>query len=350
MVRHGQASEAWSSVDVRQKRPTITDVAALAGVSVGTVSNVLNSTIPVSEARRERVLKVIQELGYSQNMLAQGLRRKRSPVVGICVPNTSIAYFAALMDAFEEVASSHGIEIMQVLSRSDTQKEYQRVQSLLRYHVGGLLLVPTIDPEATYEMIAGSGVPVVVVDRAPLEGFPFDRVIFDNRGAMQRAVAGLIARGHRSILFVVQQKRLVVTQQRIAGLREAAAPEAVHTKILECGQDEATLTALLAAELLREQRPTAIIVSNSTLAAWALRAFRVLRLDCPQDVSLLAFDQPDWADLVTPALSVVRQPTREIARMAWTFLMQRMRNEADAVQQIQLEAEVIFRASVKDLR
>lgn len=337
-------------MDVRQKRPTITDVAALAGVSVGTVSNVLNSTIPVSEARRERVLKVIQELGYSQNMLAQGLRRKRSPVVGICVPNTSIAYFSALMDAFEEVASSHGIEIMQVLSRSDTQKEYERVRSLLRYHVGGLLIVPTIDPEATYEMISASGVPVVVVDRAPLEGFPFDRVTFDNRAAMQRAVEGLIACGHRSILFVVQQKRLVVTQQRIEGLQASAVPKAVHTRILECGQDEATLTALLAAELRREQRPTAIIVSNSTLAAWALRSFRVLRLDCPRDVSLLAFDQPDWADLVTPSLSVVRQPTREIARMAWTFLMQRMRNEADAVQQIQLEAEVIFRDSVRDLR
>src|SRR6478672_4776321 len=85
---------------VTQKRPTITNVAALAGVSVGTVSNVLNGTIPVSESRRERVMQVIQELGYSQNVLAQGLRKKRSPIVGVCVPHTSIAYFSALMEAF----------------------------------------------------------------------------------------------------------------------------------------------------------------------------------------------------------------------------------------------------------
>jgi LacI family transcriptional regulator len=336
---------------VTQKRPTITDVASLAGVSVGTVSNVLNGTIPVSESRRERVLKVIQELGYSQNVLAQGLRRKRSPIVGVCVPHTSIAYFSALMEAFEEIASIAGFEIMQVLSRGDGQKEYQRVQSLLRYHVGGLLLVPTVDPEATYEIVAASGVPVVVVDRAPLETFPFDRVGFDNRDAMLRVMQGLIERGHRNILFIVQQKKLIVTQQRIEGLRAAAeaCAEPVITKIVEVGQDQSSFAAALAGELQRRDRATAMIASNSILAAFALRAFRTLRLDCPRDISLIAFDEPVWADLVTPALSVVCQPTRDIARVAWTFLMQRMRNEAEGVQQIQLEAPVVFRGSVRSL-
>jgi DNA-binding LacI/PurR family transcriptional regulator len=176
-------------------------------------------------------------------------------------------------------------------------------------------------------------------------------VYFDNRTAMRLATQGLIDRGHRSILFIVQQKRLIVTQQRIEGLTEAAESHSdpVQTRVLECGKDPETLTAILAGEFQRKQRPTAIVVSNSTLAAWAIRALRVLRLNCPRDVSLMAFDQPEWADLVTPALSVVRQPTREIARMAWTFLMQRMRNEAQEVQQIQLEAQVIFRDSVRDL-
>jgi LacI family transcriptional regulator len=336
---------------MKQKKSTILDVAALAGVSVGTVSNVLNGTIPVSRSRRDRVLKIINELGYSQNMLARGLRGKRTPVVGVCVPQTTIAYFSALMEAFEEVASKNGIEIMQVLSHGNSQKEYERVQSLLRYHVGGLLLVPTIDPEATYEIIAASGVPVVVVDRAPQGSFPFDRVTFDNRGAMYQATQGLIERGHRNILFIVQQKKLVLTQQRIEGLRAAAeaAGGRIETKVMECGQDQATLAALLAGELRRKQRPTGIIVSNSILAAWVMRAFRMLQIDCPKDVSLLAFDQPEWADLVTPALSVVRQPTQDIARTAWTFLMQRMRNEAENVQQIQLEAQVIFRASVRSI-
>jgi len=336
---------------MKEKKSTILDVAALAGVSVGTVSNVLNGTIPVSRSRRDRVLKVIKELGYSQNMLARGLRGKRTPVVGVCVPQTSIAYFSALMEAFEEVASKNGIEIMQVLSHNSSRKEYERVQSLLRYHVGGLLLVPTIDPEATFEMIAASDVPVVIVDRSPPEEFPFDRVTFDNRGAMQQATRGLVERGHRNILFVVQQKKLAITQQRIEGLNAAVESHGgrILTKVIECGPDQATLAALLAGELRRKQKPTAIIVSNSMLAAWAIRAFRMLQIECPKDISLLAFDQPEWAELVTPALSVVCQPTQDIARTAWTFLMQRMRGEAEGVQQIQLEAQVIFRGSVRHL-
>lgn len=336
---------------MRARRPTINDVAARAGVSVGTVSNVVNGTTTVSKRRRDRVLKVIKELGYSQNMLARGLRRNRSPVVGLCVPHTSIAYFSALVDAFEEVASSNGIEIMQVLSRQDPQKEYQRVQSLLKYHVGGVILVPTMKSEATFEMLASSGVAVVVVDRAPGEKFSFDRVTFDNRVAMRQATQGLIDRGHRNILFVVRERMLGVTIQRVEAMQQIAkaCAETVTTKVLECGEDQATLTARLAVELQRRNRPSAIIVSNSTIAAWLIRALRVLKLKCPEDVSVLAFDEPEWADLVMPALSVVRQPTREIARMAWAFLMQRMRNEADHMQQIQLDAQVIFRESVRNV-
>ncbi|WP_165923665.1 LacI family DNA-binding transcriptional regulator [Bosea sp. BK604] len=328
---------------------TILDVAAMAGVSVGTVSNVLNGTITVSEARRQRVLDVIKELGYSPNMLALGLRRKRSPVVGICVPQTSIPYFSALMEAFEEVAAAHGIEIMQVLSQGDAQIEYQRIVSLLKYRVGGLLIVPSKDPSATYEMIAASGVPTVVVERAPDDDFAFDRVTFDNHAVMQRATQGLIDRGHRSILFIVSEAGLIVNQQRIAGMRAAADPVGVHIRVLEGGRDQSTLTARLAGELQNEPRPTAIVVSTSTFAAWVLRAFRVLRIDCPRDISLLSFEQPEWEDLVTPKLSVVSRPTREIARMAWTFLMRRMRNEAEIPQRIQLDAEVIFRESVRHI-
>jgi LacI family transcriptional regulator len=333
-----------------KRKSTIADVASLAGVSVGTVSNVLNQTIPVSKAKRDRVLNAIQALGYSQNMLAHGLRRKRSPVVGLCVPHTSIAYFAALVDAFEEVASSNGIEIMQVLSHQDPQKEYERIQSLLKYHVGGILLVPSMEPEETYALIKASGVPVVVIDRAP-QVFDFDRVTFDNTLAMRQATQELIDRGHRNILFIVRQRRLIVTVQRVQGLNEAAgrAPEPVTTKVLESGSDESTLTALLAIEMQKPNRPTAVVVSNSTIAVWVIRALRVLKLDCPRDVSLLTFDEPEWADLVTPNLSVVRQPTREIALMAWTFLIQRMRNEAEFVQQIQLEAKVIIRDSVRTI-
>lgn len=332
---------------MKPKNPTIMDVAKRAKVSVGTASNVLSEKVPVSDDRRARVLKAVEELGYAQNMLAFGLRRRRWPVVGLCVPFTSISYFSALVDAFEEVAVNRGFEIMQVLSQQDPAKELRRVKALLKYHVGGVIILPSEQPDATFDLIAESGVPMIVVDRPTPDG-RFDQVTFDNYAAMFEATSRLIALGHRRILFVVRQPQLSITVQRIAALRDAArqAHEDVETKVIQCGYDEASFMARLSPDLQRHSRPTVIIVSNSTLAAWAFRALRSLGVRCPDEISLLAFDEPEWADLVTPSLSVIRQPIREIARTAWEFLMSRMRDEARDVQRVELRAEVVFRESI----
>jgi LacI family transcriptional regulator len=263
------------------------------------------------------------------------------------VPHTSITYFAELVNAFEEVAADSNVAVMQVLSRQDPEREYQRVKSLLSYRVGGLILVPSMTPERTYQMVQKSGVPMVVVDRVPEGEFPFDRVAFDNRAAMRSAGAGLIHRGHRKLLFVVHQRLLNVTLQRVAGLADAAATcaEPVETTVMECA-DEHSLTAKLAVELRRPDPPTAIIVSNSRLANWLYRALRGLNVESPRDVSIIAFDENEWADIVVPSLSVVRQRTRDIAVMAWRFLLNRISGVAPEPQTIQLQAEVIFRDSV----
>jgi LacI family transcriptional regulator len=332
---------------VQITRPTILDVAQRARVSVGTVSNVLNGTIKVREQRRLRVLKAIEELGYSQNLLAQGLRKRRSTMVGLCVPHTSNAYFSALVNIFEEIASDRGFELLQVLSRQDPKKEFERVRALLRYNIGGLILVPSLEPEKTLRMITQSGTPVVVVDR-PVKPDRYDQVTFDNRAAMLEATRRLIALGHRHIHFVVRQKALLVTRHRIEGLVEAArkSTEKITTAVFECG-DEVSLTEHLSTELRKAHPPTAIIVSNSIFAAWTLRALHSLKVNYPGDVSLLAFDEPEWADLVTPRLSVVRQPTDAIARRAWEFLIRRMTNQLEGTQREQLKAEVIFRESIE---
>jgi LacI family transcriptional regulator len=332
---------------MNKKKPTIMEVARHAEVSVGTVSNVLNEKIRVSEARRQRVLKTMEELGYSQNMLAQGLRRRRTPVVGICVPFTSITYFAALVDAFEDVASDRGFEIMQVLTQLDPDRELQRVRALLKYHVSGIILVPGLRSEATLDVIASSGTPLVIVDR-PTQDQRFDQVSFDNRGVMFEATSRLIALGHKRILFVVRQRHLSVTVQRVQGLREASRQGYgnIEIEVLECGYDEASFMARLSPELQGGQRPSVIIVSNSVLAAWTLRALRALGVFCPEEVSLLAFDEPEWADLVTPRLSIIRQPTREIALAAWEFLMRRMNDDTKEAQRVELRAEVVFRESI----
>jgi LacI family transcriptional regulator len=330
-----------------KSKPTIRDVARRARVAVGTVSHVLNQTTKVSDAKRERVLKAIADLGYTQNMLAQGLRSRTSNVVGLCVPFTSISYFGALVDVFEEVASNRGYEIMQVLSRQDPQKELKRVKSLLNYHVGGIMMLPSVQPAASFDVIAASGTPLVVIDR-PTTDKRFDQVTYDNYGAMFEACSHLIAVGHRRILMLVRQRQLSVTIDRVNGLNGAVRESGkdVEARVVECSYDETLFMARIGPELASDQRPTAIIVSNSTLAIWTLRAFAAMNISCPADISLLAIDEPEWADLVHPSLSLIRPPTRTMAFTAWELLLQRMTQGADEPQHVEFKAEIVLRHSV----
>lgn len=346
-TKSGRRKSAKSATGESHRRPTVIEVARRAGVSVGTVSNVLNGAAAVSDARRRRVERAIATLGYTQNLLAQGLRKSRSTMIGLCVPHTSIAYFSALMNAFEEIGSTRGFELMQVLSGHDPEREFKRVEVLLRYKIGGLILVPTRAPGATLDLLARSGTPTVVVDR-PVHDDRFDEVSFDNDGAMTEATRRIIALGHRRLLFIVRERALVVTRQRMAAMARVARESGhkVITEVVECATDEVAVTAALSARFRGPRPPTAVIVSNSTFAALTLRAFSALRVDYPGSVSLLAFDAPEWADLVTPRLSVVRQPTLAIARKAWEFLLARMSGDTPKAQREELLAEIVIRESL----
>ena len=332
---------------VRKGPPTIIDVAERAKVSVGTVSNVLNGTREVSEARRRRVLQAVDDLGFHQNMLAQALRRNSSSVVGLCVPRSSTSYFAALVDAFEKVAASRDFAIMQVLTHEDPGMELQRIRNLLRYRVDGIILVPSIDPDATYELLAKSRTPLVVIDR-PAQDRNFDQVTFANRKAMYESAKQLIALGHRRILFCVQQANLSVSRQRREGLNQAIqeARHPVAAELLTSIKEEAAFQEQIREVISASSPPTAIIVSNSTLAEWIVRGLERLNIRFPDQVSLLAFGEPHWADLITPKLSVVSQPINEIAINAWELLLRRMNGETTEARRLEFEGTLILRGSV----
>ena len=330
----------------RHRRATILDVARRARVAIGTASNVLNDRGNVGEALERRVRDAIAALGYVPDGVAQSLRRRSSRVVGICVPTTASAYFAALQEAFEDIAAHQGYELMQVLSRGDPALELRRVEAMLSRRVDGLILIPASLPQATFAAIAASGVPAVVVDRA-FDDPRFDYVTIDDRAAMRDATRSLLAIGHRRLLFVVRHPALVTTRQRIAGFRAALRGGAAGGSVLtRSDDDDETFTAQVAQCLQAHDRPTAIIASNSGIALSLLKALRNLRITIPRDVSVMVFDEPEWADVVTPALSVVRHPTAQIARAAWELLIHRMHAPDTRPQRVVFAALQVAGASI----
>jgi LacI family transcriptional regulator len=288
----------------------------------------------------------IAALGYVPNGLAQSLRRQSSRVIGLCLPGSANAYFAALLDAFENIAAARGYEIMQVLSRHDPGIELRRVRALIARQVDGLIVVPCADSSGAFDLIAQSRLPAVMVDRASADA-RFDYVTQNDRGAMAQATRVLLDAGHRRLLLLVRQPRLVTTQDRIRGFREAAATVAGATAdLLVRDPDDAVFAAQLRARLRAADRPTALVASNSDLAIAILRVLHELGLRCPGDLSLLSFDAPPWAEVLTPPLAVIRPPTAALAERAFEVLQQRMRARGAKAQRIVIDAALDLRGSV----
>jgi LacI family transcriptional regulator len=328
------------------RKPTVVDVAQRAGVSVGTVSNVINARGHGSDARRDRVAAAMAALGYVPNAAAQTLRRSESRVIGLCTPLTSSAYFAALLEMFEDLAAGEGYEIMQVLSHGDPALELRRVQALVGRNVDGLILIPTYDARETLDLVAERAMPTVVVDRVTSDR-RFDYVAIDDRKAMVEATGEVLALGHRRLLFIVRDRRLPTTRMRIAGFEQAVAG-ARHAQgtVLQRDPSEAAFASQVKALLDGRRPPTAVIASNSMIALSLVRILMDLRRRWPDDVSLLAFDEPVWAPILSPPLAVVRHPTRRIAQEAWDRLLLRLREPRTKPRRLTLQAQFVAGGSL----
>ncbi len=323
------------------------DVARRAGVSVGTVSNVLNGRESVSETRRKEVLSAIRDLGFTQNLLAKGMRLQRSNVVGLCMPYSSYSNFSALVDSIEQCLSDNKYQLMQVLSRQDPEKEFARVEHLVAHKIGGLLLVPSLKPKAILDFLHERNVPTVLINRTVAEDRRFDQVSVDHRAVMFRLTGELLARGYASVILAVQYPSLSVTRQRTKGMIEAAAAaRSAAVSVLECGEERAAFLPRLEAALKNTPKPAVLVASNSGIASWAIQGFTQAGIRYPQDVSLVTLDDPEWAEIARPTLSVVRQPTQQIVQTAWELLAARINGGNAAPRRVLLDAEFIFRDSV----
>jgi len=326
-------------------RARIKDVAKAARVSVGTVSHVLSGSANVSTTLQTRVHKAIDALGYVPNFHAQRLRHARSRVVGICLPHASTSYLNALSETFEEIASRNGYGVMHVFSRHDPATELDRLKELIHYRVDGLLLMPSPAPQDALEFAARKDVPLVIVDR-PTQDPRFDHVTLDNRAAMREVAQRLADLGHRRLLFVCRSRSRLATRHRIAGLADVRRKRGIESSCVEFQSDDTFLRDELSRAMRGRKPPTAVVVSNSHQASLLLRFMADLRVACPEELSVVAFDDPEWATLVRPTLSVVRQPAVAMIEAAWDLLMLRMTRVHAPRRTVALEPALEFRGSV----
>jgi LacI family transcriptional regulator len=305
------------------------DVAAAAGVSVSAVSYVLNKTRPVSADKRARVLKAVADLEYVPNGMAQGLRRTRSKILGVILPDLSVPPYGLLAKHIEAVAREAGYMTVVCNSAGDDDAlatAYMRGLQGLR--ADGLILRTTREQHELLPAVMQAQIPTVLMtSNPPATGRQIDRVLIDNAGGVRFAVSELARVGHRRIGLVSTQDLSKPTLVRLQGFLQGMEEAGLHADMghVRIGAASADAGEALTGELLDlPHRPTAIIVAHSRQSMGALRALHARGLGVPRDVSLVVFGLREYFDLYPTDLTVVVLPMREMARTAARLLIERL--------------------------
>jgi LacI family transcriptional regulator len=323
------------------------DVAKRAGVSVTTVSHVLNGPRKVDPETERAVKAAMSEAGYTPNNLARALALSRTNTIGVAISAVSNHYFNDIVRAVENEAGQHGLMIFLSDTRDDAGHELRIVKALHERRVDGLILAPSADPEGkVLAYLEQNKLPVVLIDR--LTSNNFDQVGVENTAPMADIVRHLAGHGHTRIGFVGGRPGLSTSEERLDGYRLGLteAGLAYDARHVESGQSEIEPARAAVHRLLAlPDAPTAIISSNNLMTIGVMRAFRDLHLEVPRDIALVGFDDFDWADSFSPRLTVMDQPCEAIGTLAVQMLMERIREPAGQRRTVRLEPTMRVRRS-----
>lgn len=319
------------------------DVAATAGISLKTVSRVLNGEPGVQPKTAERVIKAVQSLGFQRNESAANLRRsgQSTRTIGLVIEDVSNPFYSTVIKAVEEVARARGFLLISGSSNNDPAAERDLLLALCARRVDGLLVVPCGDDLRFLHTELAHGTPIVAVDR-PAPGIDIDSVVSANSDGVRAGVHHLIGHGHRRIGYVGDTARFT-GPQRLRGYKKALAAaglEADPALIRRVHETAAARDAV--GELLALPRPpTAIFAGNNLLTRGAIQALASRR----QDIALVGFDDFALADLLEPSVAVVAQDAAALGRSAAELLFRRLAGDAGPRQQLVLATQLIPRAS-----
>lgn len=332
----------------RARGATLADVARAAGVSLATVSHVINETRFVSDGTKQRVLQAIEDLHYEVNSVAQSLKRNRTQVIGLIISDITNPYFTSLVRGVEDVAQRAGFSVILCNTDEDPEKELRNLQVLRRKRVDGVLMAPTGVRHDYLNRLIESSFPIVCFDRV-LPDVPCDSVLLDNVSGAFQAVRHLIGLGHRRIGIITGLGRVGTSSDRLTGYRRALKDSGIAEEpaLVREGNFRLDGGYAQALELLAlPNPPTAIFSTNNLMTLGALAALQSRGIRVPQDVAVVGFDDFEWAVILQPRLTTVAQPTYEIGKTATELLIERVEHRtADEPRRIILQPQLVIRES-----
>jgi LacI family transcriptional regulator len=333
--------------------PTMAAVAEKAGVSIFTVSAVVNGTAQVSDERRLRVEQAIEAIGYKHNAVARSLKTGRTLTIGVVVGDITNPFYTDVVAVIQQELHRSGYAVMLCCNDRSAELQAEHISLLRNRMVDGLIISPVGNDEQLQAALEGARIPVVLVDRT-LRDNRYDAVVLDNKAAVTEAMQYLLSLGHRRIGFISGNPATYTGRHRLEGYRASlkAAGIPIEDDLCQLGGFRAEEAYTAALRLLTGPNPpTAIFPANNLMMIGAMKAVRDLGLTCPDDVSVVGFDDFPWAEAFIPQLTTIAQPVRQIGEESVRLLVERLGEKSKPVapRRVQLKGELKVRTSCRPL-
>ncbi|MGN8653251.1 LacI family transcriptional regulator [Blautia obeum] len=333
---------------------TMKDIARRTGLGLATISSYFNGG-NVREKNRIKIEEAIEELHYEVNEVARGLKTNATKTIGVVIPELNNTFCAEIITGMEDILRSHGYATIVCDCRTDKKLEREAIEFLIRRRVDGVINMP-VDEEGNHlKKFQRTGKPIVLIDRK-IQGISCDSVLVDNKKAAEDAVRQFIERGHRYIGIIGGPKGIFTAQERMAGYYRALEKAGIPVReSLICHGDYTIQGGVRSLEELVQKNPdmTAVFVTNYEMTMGAMIGVNELGIQIPEQLSVIGFDNLQFARACNPKLTIVSQPTDGIAREVARIMLEHLENgkkESEEFFTEKLQTEIIEGKSVNTLK
>ncbi|MGG7220076.1 pectin utilization transcriptional regulator KdgR [Bacillus sp. ATD] len=330
---------------------TIKDVAEYAGVSKSTVSRYINGKIDaISPEKVKNIKKAIAELNYRPSKMAQGLKIKKSKLIGFVVADITNPFSVAAFRGVEEVCDQYGYSIMVCNTDNSPEKEREMLLKLEAHSVEGLILNATGENKDLLRAFAEQHIPTILIDRK-LPDLKLDTVTTDNRWITKEILQKIYSKGYTDVaLFTEPISSISPRAERAAVYQEMAAVQNVNGLVrmyeIDVKDKEQLKAALRYFHKEMPEQKKAILALNGLIMLKIISCMEELGLRIPQDIGIAGFDDTEWYKLIGPGITTIAQPSHDMGRTAMERVLKRIEGDKGAPQTIELEAKVIMRKSL----
>lgn len=323
------------------------DIAKRTGLGLATISSYFNGG-NVREKNRKKIEEAIEELHYEVNEVARGLKTNATKTVGVVIPELNNIFCTEIITGMEDILRNHGYATIVCDCRTDKKLEKEAVEFLTRKRVDGIINMPVDVTGGHLQAFQKTGKPIVLIDRR-IQGLECDSVLVDNHKAAKNAVELLLEKGHKSIGIIGGPRDVFTAQERLEGYCKAHEEAGIPVReSLICHGDYTIQGGVQALEELVKRNPdmTAVFVTNYEMTMGAVIGVNELGIRIPEALSVIGFDNVQFARACSPKLTVVTQPTHEIAREVAEIILRRLEGETEGIITEKLQTDMIIGRSV----